>query len=281
MQKKNFTILVLVIIIIVLILYTFSLTNINKTISSNKQGLYLVEHAFPQYKILKSFDTGLHLEAYILESKKDASERSITFTSEDGSVIVNGELLAWDRNENKLTSLNQIYANYFTSSPRANQLYLDIKKYASYIQQGSSDAPHKFYAVIDPSCSYCNRLLEATQPAIKENQLAVRWIPLGALHNSPDIVRSIFNSKDPLQALINYHQTKKYNKDLTYDNEKAQNNMLISKEIKGFPTIIYKTPQGALKISGGDKLPLTDAAIAKKDNVKKINEFLLLTSDKF
>lgn len=281
MQKKNFTILMLVVIIFVLILYIFSTTNIRKEPTQNKQGIYLVEHAFPQYKIIKTFDTGIHLQAYILESKKDPSKKTVTFTSDDGGVIVNGELLAWDRNENKLTSLNQIYANYFTSSNKANKLYLDIKKYGSYIQQGNDDAPHKFYAVIDPSCSFCNYLFEATQPAIKSGQLTVRWIPMGALRNSPDIVKSFFNSKDPLQAFIKYHNTKTYDKNLTNDNEKAENNMKLSSDVLGFPTILYKTPQGALKISGGEKLPLTDAAIAKKDNIKKINDFLLLTSNNF
>jgi hypothetical protein len=281
MQKKDLSILALVVIIVVLILYIFSTTSINSSLSGNKQGLYIVEQAFPQYKVIKTFDTGLHLEAYILEDKKDSNKRTVTFTSEDGSVIVNGELLVWDRGENKLTSLNKIYANYFTSNSKANELYLNIKKYASYIQQGSNDAPHKFYAVIDPSCSYCNRLFEATQPAIKSGQLAVRWIPLGALHNSPAIVKSLFNSKDPLKALIKYHETKTYDKNNTQANEKAENNMKLSKYIEGFPTILYKTPQDALKISGGSKLPLTDAKIAEKDNVKKINEFLLLTSSQF
>lgn len=281
MQKKNFTILILIVAILVLVLYIFSITNVSKSSLNSKQGLYLVEQAFPQYKVIKTFDTGIHLEAYILEDKKDSSKHTVTFTSEDGGVIVNGELLAWDRNENKLTSLNQIYANYFTSTPEANKLYLDIKKYASYIQQGKDDAPHKFYAVVDPSCSYCNHLFEATQPAIKSGQLTVRWIPMGALRNSPDIVKSIFNSKDPLQAFINFHDTKSYDKNLIADNEKADNNLELSDDIHGFPTILYKTPEGALKISGGDKLPLTDAAIAEKDNIKKVNEFLLLTSNQF
>ncbi|MDE4998851.1 DsbC family protein, partial [Francisella tularensis subsp. holarctica] len=46
-------------------------------------------------------------------------------------------------------------------------------------------------------------------------------------------------------------------------------------------TIFYKTRQGALKISGGNKIPLTDATIAAKDNINNINEFLLLTSNSF
>ncbi|AJI47919.1 DsbC family protein [Francisella philomiragia] len=281
MQKKSFAILSVFVLFLLVIIYFFSTANLSKSSFNNQQGLYLVKQAFPQYKVIKTFDTGIHLQAYILEDKKDPTKRTVTFTSEDGDVIVNGELLAWDRNQNKLTSLNQIYANYFTSSPQASDLYLDIKKYATYIQQGSDDAPHKFYAIIDPNCRYCASLFDASQPAIKSGDLAVRWIPIGSLQNSPDVVRSIFNSKDPLQALIEYHNTKKYNESLTKPNEKAENNMRLSTDISGFPTIIYKTPEGALKISGGNKLPLTEAKIAEKDNIKKVNEFLLLTSNSF
>ncbi|MDE5039731.1 DsbC family protein, partial [Francisella tularensis subsp. holarctica] len=78
-------------------------------------------------------------------------------------------------------------------------------------------------------------------------ELAVRWIPLGALRNSQEIVSSIFNSKDPLEALIKYHNTKTYDQKLTQQNEKAENNLRLSSDSEGFPTIVYKTPQGALK----------------------------------
>ena len=281
MQKKNFTISILIITILVLLFYIFSISTLGSKKINYNNGSQIVAQAFPQYKIIKSFDTGINLQGYILEDKKDPKKRTVTFTSEDGSVIVNGELLAWDRNENKLTSLNQIYANYFTTDDRANNLYLDITKYGTYVQQGSDDAPHKFYAAIDPSCNYCDYLFNASQPAIKKGLLAVRWIPVGALRNSSAIVNSFFNSKDPLKAFLDFHDTHEYDKSNVEKNDKAINNLKLSKNLLGFPTIVYKTTEGSLKISGGDKLPLVDAKIAEKENVKKINDFLLLTSDQF
>lgn len=266
--------------ILILLLYTFSISTIGSA-KVSQNGNQIIAQAFPQYKIIKTFDTGIHLQGYILEDNNDSEKRTVTFTSEDGSVIVNGDLLAWDKNENKLTSLNQIYASYFTTNKDANKLYIDIAKYGAYIQQGSDDAPHKFYAVIDPSCSHCDYLFDATQPAIKKGLLAVRWIPVGALHNSQSIVNSIFNSKDPLKAFLKYHATHNYDQENTKNNDKTADNLKLSKSLLGFPTIVYKTSEDTLKISGGDKLPLVDAAIAAKENVQKINEFLLLTSDKF
>lgn len=50
-------------------LYIFSTTNLNKILPNNKQGLYLVEHAFPQYKVIKTFYTGIHLQTYITKIK--------------------------------------------------------------------------------------------------------------------------------------------------------------------------------------------------------------------
>lgn len=281
MSKRNFTILTLIVVILIFILYIFSSFRINSNNTNIRQGLLIVQQVFPQYKVIKTFDTGINLQGYILEDKKDPKKRTVTFTSNDGSVIVNGELLAWDGNENALTNLNQIYVNYFTSDNTSNNLYLEIKKNASYIQQGDDTAPHKFYAIIDPSCSHCNTLFDATQPAIKKGLLAVRWIPIGALNNSTIIVNSFFNSKSPLKALLQFYKYKKYDKTLAKTNQKTSDNFKLSKHISGFPAIIYKTPQGALKISGGSKLPLDNAALAKEENIKKLNEFLLLTSNQF
>ena len=81
--------------------------------------------------------------------------------------------------------------------------------------------------------------------------------------------------------MIKYHKTKKYDQNLTQQNEKAESNLKLSSDIEGFPKIVYKTPQGALKISGGNKFSLTDTTIAAKANINKINEFLLLTSTNF
>ncbi|MDE4982619.1 DsbC family protein, partial [Francisella tularensis subsp. holarctica] len=75
-------------------------------------------------------------------------------------------------------------------------------------------------------------------PAINSGELAVRWIPLGELLNRPDIVRSIFNSKDPLEELIKYHKTKSYDKKLTQQYEKAETNLRLSSDIEGFPTLV-------------------------------------------
>jgi thiol:disulfide interchange protein DsbG len=279
-QKQKFTILILIVTILVLLLYVFSITTISSAKPTNKSA-QIVQEAFPQYKIIKNFGREINLQGYILEDKNDPKKRTVTFTNDNGSVIVNGELLAWDRNENKLTNLNQIYANYFITDDKANNLYLDIVKYSSYIQQSGNDALHKFYAVIDSSCSYCNYLFDASQPAIKKSLLAVIWIPLGALRNSPPIVSSIFNSNDPLKLFSDYHDRHNYDKTNIQENDRATNNLKLLKNILGFPTIVYKNSEGALKISGGNKLPLVDTPIAKKENIKKINKFLLSTFDKF
>ncbi|MDE5020834.1 DsbC family protein, partial [Francisella tularensis subsp. holarctica] len=80
--------------------YIFSTTNLINLSPDNKQGFYLVEHAFPQYKVIKTFDTGIHLQEYILEDKKDPTKHSVTFTSEYGAVIVIGVLIALSSNQN-------------------------------------------------------------------------------------------------------------------------------------------------------------------------------------
>ena len=279
MNKKIFSLITLIVTLLILLIYIFSLKSING--NDDARAKTLIEKAFPQYNIIKQFDTGIHLQGFILENKEKTQDKTVTFTSDDGSVIVNGELLAWDSSSNKLTSLNKIYTKYFTSDDNASELYLSIKKDGVYIQQSSDSAPHKFYAIIDPSCSYCHSLFIASQQAIKSGDLAVRWIVVGALNNSRDIANSIYNSDNRLDALVNYETTKEYNQDLTKDNDAVGSNDTIRNYIKSFPTIVYKNSQDYIKTSGGSKLPLTNAKIAEKENIIKVNEFLILTSDKF
>ena len=269
----------IIIIFLILIIYIFSLKSING--NDNNRSKSLIEKAFPQYNIIKQFDTGLHLQGFILEDKKTPNQKTVTFTSDDGSVIVNGELLAWDSSDNKLTNLNNIYTKYFIHDNNASELYLSIKKDAVCIQQGNDNAAHKFYAVIDPKCSYCNALFNASQPAIKSGSLAVRWIVVGALADSKEIVNSIYNSDSPITALIKYETTGEYDTTLTKANDSVQLNNSVREHINSFPTILYKNTQDYIKISGGSRLPLTTAKIAEKDNIKKVNEFLILTSNKF
>lgn len=280
MNKKVLIALITFIVFLVVIIYIFSLKSVSGNDTARAKAL--VEKAFPQYSILKQFDTGIHLQGFILEDKKDPNKKTVTFTSEDGFVIVNGELLAWDINQDRVTNLNKLYTKYFITDDRANQLYVAIKQKAAYIQQGDNNAPHKFYAIIDPGCEFCHALFNASQEAIKQKQLAVRWVVVGALDNSKNVANSIYNSEDPLNALLNYENSKIYDKQLSKDtNEKVENNDELIKYITGFPTIVYKNNEDYLRISGGGKLPLTPGKVAEKDNIKKVNEFLLLTSNKF
>ena len=281
MKNKNITIVLLIAVILILIFYILNSLNTNTSFSKVRQATLLINKAFPEYNVIKNFDTGIGLEGFILQDKSNSDKKSVTFTSMDGSIIVNGNLYAWDHNESKLTSLNNIYVNSFSSSDTARNIYINIKKHGSFIQQGSNKAPHKFYAIIDPNCKYCNFLFQASQPAIKQGLLAVRWIPIGSFKNSLAVVNSIFNSKDPSAALVKYHKDKSYDKKLTSDNKEATDNLSLLKDISSFPTIVYKTPQGAVKLSGGSKLPLDAAKIAQKNNIKKVDEFLLLTSKEF
>ena len=226
MEKRSFSIVVLAIVILLLIFYIVSTQSLSNSPNNKKAGHSLVSKAFPQYNIIKSFDTGMNLQGFILVDKQDPNKKTVTFTTKDGNTIVNGELLTWNLSENKLTNLNNIYVGYYQSDTKANDLYVAIKQNATYIQQGSNDAPKKIYAIIDPSCSYCHYLFKAVQPAIKSGQLVVRWIPIAKLGDSKHIVNSIFNSKDPLQSLIDYETNNAYDKDAK-DNVKTTNNIIL------------------------------------------------------
>ena len=185
----------------------------------------------------------------------------------------------WNKNTNKLEILNNFYKKHFNPEKDISNIYLNMKKNALYIQQGQDNAPHKLYAIIDPSCKYCNNLFKATQNLIQSGFLSVRWIPVGALNNSKHIVENFFNSENPLESLVSYYNNKKYNKFIK-DDKKTENNIFITKYIKRFPTVIYKTNEGYLRIYEGDDLPI-NKNLDNQNNIAKIKKMLVVASNEF
>lgn len=277
MKKRTFVLLLLLIATIIYLLVSISLKNLNnKSFYNKEKAISLVKNTFPQYKIVKQFDTGIDLEGFVLEDKKNSHKRTVTFTTKDGNVVVNGELITWDKAHKKPTSMNKLYIDYFNSDINAKKLYSDILKNYKYIEQGSKDAKHKIYAIISPNSAESKTLFNATQNAIKSDTLAVRWIIISS-NNRDDsqVIDKIYNAKNSLDELYKYENKQSYSN--TNKNNFKDN---ILDKYKP-PLIIYKNSENVIKIAGGNKMPLTAAKIAEKSNIKKLDELLFLTSNQF
>ena len=276
MSKKSYLISIISIIFIISFFYWFNSESIQR--NNIYRAKTLVTKAYPNFKIIKQFDTGIHLQAFIIKNKK-TNTKSVVYTNPKGDILIAGNMFSWNSADQKLTNINNLYITRVEKNKSANDIYEYIRG-SKYIQQGSNKAPHKFYAIIKLNCSYCNALFKASQEAIKLNQLAVRWIIIDNSNNK-SLVNNIYSSKEPLKALKEYELNKKYdNSSITKNNNTVKNNK-IKKYISYLPTILYKNHEGLVRIINGDNLPLTPAKIAQKDNTKKVNQLLILLSNQF
>jgi len=171
-------------------------------------------------------------------------------------------------------------------SPENNALYQALQ-HVNFIQQGQSNAMHSFYAIIDPNCSFCHALFEASQAAIENGKLAVRWVVIGVVkQSSPLKAIAILNAKDPVKALEYNERHFNYGTEeggiqplptLTdvKMNKLNQNILALKDFINAVPVIIYKNQQGGVRISGGEKLPLAASKTALEENRIRVKEFLI------
>lgn len=265
--------------------YWFSVTSTKN--NNEYRAKQLITTALPNYTIIKQFDTGIDLQGFIVADKKQPETPNVIFTSKDGNFIINGQVLAYDPESGQTTDMNQRYVEAFMGNEKADNLLKAVAQ-TTYIQQGSDDAPHQMYVVIDPDCKFCHALFTASQKAIKAGQLAVRWVVVGVVSpTSQTKAIAILNAQDPLKALQENEDSFNYATDkggitpadnpTQADAEALNKNIsLLSKYVTGVPMIVYKNPQGFARIAGGRELPLTPAKIAEKDNTTKVNDFIVV-----
>jgi thiol:disulfide interchange protein DsbG len=69
---------------------------------------------------------------------------------------------------------------------------------ATWIEEGKS--AHVIYVFFDPNCPYCHRVYTNTRDWIKQNEVQIRWIPVGVLTpTSHGKALTLLDSKDPLK----------------------------------------------------------------------------------
>ncbi len=86
-----------------------------------------------------------------------------------------------------------------TSRAIAGHLLEDIDE-ATWIAEGKGN--RVVYIFFDPNCPYCHKLYEALRPQMAEEDLQLRWIPVGMLTpTSQGKAAAILQAGNPLEAL--------------------------------------------------------------------------------
>ena len=215
-----------------------------------------------QVIINQTFDSPAGLYGFVVTA--DNGQEGIIYTTKDGKYIINGQILDADGN---LTQKD--FEKYI--EPKATELAYDNVRHTDYIQQGSDDAKHKMYIVVDPNCSACHTAYILLQDAIKNNDLAVRWVVVGMIKpSSPAKAMAILTSKKPLASMEKNENkfdatteeggiTPLLNPSEEAKKQLAKNMDFLQKaKIMATPVFIYQTKSGVKKLIKG--LPQTAAS---------------------
>ncbi len=207
--------------------------------------------------ILNQFNAVANLQGFVVQSSHDHNQ-SIIYADTQGRYLVLGTIVGADgRNISE-----QNYQQYI--APQSANVAFNYIGSTAWIQQGSNDAPHQMYVIIDPNCIYCHRLYESLQPFIESGQLAVRWLPVAFLKNtSIGRAYALLSSANPLQTLAqnekNFDEASEnggvppLNNPSALVQQQLQNNMafLTEAEINATPALLYRTVNGNARLDMG------------------------------
>ena len=98
------------------------------------------------------------------------------------------------------TDVNAKQSVTFKARQQSLNATLHAVEKASWIAEGNG--AHVVYIFFDPNCPYCHKLYEELRTRVGQNELQVRWIPVGILlPTSLGKAAAILDAKDPLLAL--------------------------------------------------------------------------------
>jgi thiol:disulfide interchange protein DsbG len=229
-------------------------------------GKMLIEKATQgNVTILSNFNSIGDLEGYIVQSTGPNPQQGVIYTDRHAQYLISGVIVDKDGN-----NVNQIDFEKYVAPAAISNAYSNLSN-VTWVEQGSAQAPHKAYIVIDPNCIYCHQLFMALQPQISSGQLAVRWIPVGFLKaSSAGKAYAILSAQNPVQAIQKNEQN--FNDSLEEGGitpiknppqaikDQLNKNMqfMVQNQITVTPVIMYKnaagTPKTAMGLPDSNKL---------------------------
>jgi thiol:disulfide interchange protein DsbG len=122
--------------------------------------------------ITNEFQAANGWQGFVIQTKKQNSQ-AIVYVDPTNQYLFSGALLnAQGQN------LTQQYTDEYINKVIAKGAYQSIAG-THWFSEGSDQAPHKIYVIIDPNCIYCHMIYQSLEPYIAKNQLQVRWVPVG------------------------------------------------------------------------------------------------------
>ena len=220
---------------------------------SSKAAKLIMKVSKNQLQIINQFQTPAGMTGFVV--KPIAGGKSmILYVDKSEKYLFMGNIISADGK-----SLSASYTEKYITVITAKTAYAALST-THWFTQGSANAPHKIYVVIEPNCSACHFLYQVISPLIKKGQLQVRWIPVAfrlpdsagkaanMLYPKTDKERvkqlqqdeKAFNMKDEEGGLKALPKNSKDKRVATVYQYVAENTKFFSKYFNATPVIIYK-----------------------------------------
>jgi len=151
-----------------------------------------------QVIISQTFETKVGLTGYVIEPAKQGGKKQVVFTQGDQYLIIGNVMTKEGQN------ITDSYTQKYITSKVAKESYQEISN-LNWVSEGSDDAKHKMYVIIDPNCVYCHHFYKEVNKLnlIKDKQLQIRWLPVGFLKpTSAGMAAAMLHAKSPIQAIV-------------------------------------------------------------------------------
>ncbi|CBG87390.1 thiol:disulfide interchange protein DsbG [Citrobacter rodentium] len=149
--------------------------------------------------IIKSFDAPGGMKGYLGKYQ----DMGVTiYLTPDGKQAISGYMYneKGDNLSNQLIE-KEIYA------PAGRELWQRMEK-ASWLLEGSKEAPVVLYVFADPFCPYCKQFWQQARPWVESGKVQLRTLLVGVIKpESPATAAAILAAKDPAKAWRDYENS--------------------------------------------------------------------------
>lgn len=210
--------------------------------------------------IAQEFDVGGGLRAFAAA----AGDRPVAvYLTVDGNVIVGTRL---DANG---AALDEATLQRLVAKPISDKVWAQLEA-ATWVQDGSADAPRVVYTFSDPNCPFCNRFWKAARPWVDTGKVQLRHVMVGILKaDSQAKAAAILDAADPSAALQQNEQAfgrggiapAKRISDKARTALEDNQMLMMSLGFRGTPAILVRDSEGLVQKYNGMPQPAALAEI--------------------
>lgn len=149
--------------------------------------------------IIKSFDAPGGMKGYLGKYQ----DMGVTiYVTPDGKQAISGYMY-----DDKGTNLSEPLIQKEIYAPQGLALWQQMEK-ATWIADGSKEAPRIIYVFADPFCPYCKQFWQQTRPWVESGKVQLRTLLVGVIKpESPAAAAAILTSADPAKTWHDYQQS--------------------------------------------------------------------------